>query len=71
MQSFQQQPQLLSKQDSPQFDFGNRNHESVSDFLNHCHLNQYLDIFLSEGFDSVTSVSCFLFLFLPFTNIFL
>lgn len=57
MQSFQQQPQLLSKQGSPQFDFGDRNHESVSDFLNHCHLNQYLDIFLSEGFDSVISVS--------------
>lgn len=55
MQSLQQ-PQLLSKQGSPQFDFGDSNHQSVSDFLNHCHLNQYLDIFLSEGFDSVTSL---------------
>jgi hypothetical protein len=55
MQSLQQQ-QLLSKQDSPQFGFADCNHHGVSDFLDHCHLNQYLDIFLSEGFDSVTSV---------------
>ncbi|GAA5799338.1 hypothetical protein HPULCUR_004752 [Helicostylum pulchrum] len=47
--------QLLSKQASAQFDFGNRHHQSVSDFLNHCHLNQYLEIFLLEGFDSVCS----------------
>jgi hypothetical protein len=64
MQSLQQQqqPQLLSKQISPQFDFSDCNHQSVSDFLNHCHLNQYLDIFLLEGFDSVTSVKFLLFL---------
>lgn len=59
MQSLQQQ-QLISKQDSPQFDFADCNHHSVCDFLNHCHLNQYLDIFLSEGFDSVTSVKILL-----------
>ncbi|CEP19233.1 hypothetical protein [Parasitella parasitica] len=31
-------------------------YQSVDDFLHHCHLDQYLDIFLSEGFDSVTSL---------------
>lgn len=65
MQSLQQQ-QLISKQDSPQFDFADCNHHSVSDFLNHCHLNQHLDIFLSEGFDSVTSVKILLENFLLF-----
>ncbi|KAG2230861.1 hypothetical protein INT48_009242 [Thamnidium elegans] len=49
-----QSHQLLYKQASVQFDFGNHDHQNVSDFLNHCHLNQYLDIFLSEGFDSIS-----------------
>ncbi|KAI8636867.1 hypothetical protein BD408DRAFT_486617 [Parasitella parasitica] len=31
-------------------------YQSVDDLLHHCHLDQYLDIFLSEGFDSVTSL---------------
>ncbi|CEI92878.1 hypothetical protein RMCBS344292_07125 [Rhizopus microsporus] len=32
------------------------NFESVREFLNHCHLSQYYDIFISEGFDSISSL---------------
>lgn len=47
MQSLPQQQQQV---------YNYSNCQSVKEFLSHCHLNQYYDIFISEGFDSLTSV---------------
>ncbi|KAI8078170.1 uncharacterized protein B0P05DRAFT_542820 [Gilbertella persicaria] len=54
MQTLQQQ-QVQSNQSQRQYYLDN-NEQSVSNFLDNCHLPQYLDIFLQEGFDSVTSL---------------
>ncbi|KAF1799915.1 hypothetical protein FB192DRAFT_1141535 [Mucor lusitanicus] len=48
--------QTLQAQHNTNFEYIDCNYQSVEDFLHHCHLDQYLDIFLSEGFDSVTSL---------------
>ncbi|KAI8359984.1 hypothetical protein BD560DRAFT_405106 [Blakeslea trispora] len=50
MQTLQPQSQ------EPQQYFLNSHEQSVSDFLKNCHLSQYLNVFLQEGFDSVTSL---------------
>lgn len=47
MQSLPQQQQQV---------YNYSNCQSVKEFLSHCHLNQYYDIFISEGFDSLTSL---------------
>lgn len=54
MQTIQQpsSQHLPSQNATPSFDY----QQTVEDFLNHCHLSQYLDIFLIEGFDSITSL---------------
>jgi hypothetical protein len=44
--------QTMSMQDTQY----NCQHQSVSDFLHYCYLDQYVEIFLSEGFESVNSV---------------
>lgn len=48
--------QTLQPQHSNSFDYIDCTYQSVEEFLHHCHLDQYLDVFLSEEFDSVTSV---------------
>lgn len=48
--------QTLQSQHNNNFDYIDCKYQSVEEFLHHCHLDQYLDIFLSEGFDSITSV---------------
>ncbi|GAN11608.1 hypothetical protein MAM1_0746d11183 [Mucor ambiguus] len=48
--------QTLPVQHNNNFDYIDCSYQSVEEFLHHCHLDQYLDIFLSEGFDSVTSL---------------
>lgn len=62
MQTIQQpsSQHLPSQNATPSFDY----QQTVEDFLNHCHLSQYLDIFLSEGFDSITSVNYFFIVYL-------
>ncbi|OBZ81254.1 hypothetical protein A0J61_10697, partial [Choanephora cucurbitarum] len=47
--------QTLQPQEPQQY-FLNSHEQSVSDFLKDCHLSQYLNVFLQEGFDSVTSL---------------
>ncbi|KAL9539944.1 hypothetical protein MBANPS3_009971 [Mucor bainieri] len=48
--------QTLQAQHNNNLDYIDCKYQSVEEFLHHCHLDQYLDIFLSEGFDSVTSL---------------
>lgn len=48
--------QSLQAQHNNNYDYVDCNYQSVDDFLHHCHLDQYSDVFLNEGFDSITSV---------------
>ncbi|KAK4510972.1 uncharacterized protein ATC70_012176 [Mucor velutinosus] len=48
--------QTLQAQHNNNFDYIDCKYQSVEEFLHHCHLDQYVAIFLSEGFDSVTSL---------------
>ena len=38
------------------FDINNQGHQEVKDFLQHCRLLQYLEVFIAEGFESLPSV---------------
>lgn len=48
--------QSLQAQHNNNYNYVDCNYQSVDDFLHHCHLDQYSDVFLNEGFDSITSV---------------
>ncbi|KAI7849180.1 hypothetical protein BDC45DRAFT_521414 [Circinella umbellata] len=38
------------------FDINNQGHQEVKDFLQHCRLLQYLEVFIAEGFESLPSL---------------